>query len=171
MTCIIAVRRYGRGAIAADTLINTDDNVSYEDKIVELPFGYAGFTGGQREAQVVAETWAKHGQRAETMRDAMLLAHLAGVSLHEAPLADNDEFEALLLTSLGRIWRIDSAMGVIDGGTLCAIGSGGAVALGAAAALKKHDRHLTALQLATAAARAAVAHCVSCGGAITVRTV
>ncbi|MCU0230010.1 MAG: ATP-dependent protease subunit HslV [Acidobacteria bacterium] len=151
-TTVVAVRRAGRVAMAADGQVTLDRNVVKEGarKVRRLAEGrvLAGFAGGAADAfallQRFEERLEQHGGRLE--RAAIELARDwrqdRALRRLEALLLVADREHTLLLSGTGDLIEPDD--GVI------AVGSGGAAALAAARALVRHTE-LPADQVAVAA--------------------
>jgi ATP-dependent HslUV protease subunit HslV len=151
-TTVVAVRRAGRVAMAADGQVTLDRTVVKEGarKVRRLAEGrvLAGFAGGAADAfallQRFEERLEQHGGRLE--RAAIELARDwrqdRALRRLEALLLVADREHTLLLSGTGDLIEPDD--GVI------AVGSGGAAALAAARALVRHTE-LSAGQIAVAA--------------------
>src|SRR3989442_13392700 len=172
-TTILSLRHRGRVVIAGDGQVSMGQTVLkanarkvrkiYQDRVL------AGFAGAGADAITLFERFeAKLGQVSGNLRR-------AAVDLAKDWRTDRllRRLEALLVVADRESSLVVSGNGDViepeDG--ICAIGSGGNVALPAARALGKHPAHLPARALRQEAMRAAAAICVFTNDQLTIEEI
>lgn len=152
MTTIVAVKKNGVAAIAADTLTSwgnlteSSRHVVNHHKIFRYADSYIGITGSSA-FKVIFEHWLSREERrftlntVDTIFDTWLEFHhqlKAGYYLREFERED-DQFESsrvnILIANPYGIFAVTSLRAVIEYDTFTTFGSGAEVALGAMAAL------------------------------------
>lgn len=180
MTVILATSWGGSAAIVSDSA-GTDVWGNQEDcgsKLRDYSFGVVGFSGTFALLTFIDEV-LKKCDRLETPRQAQKLGkdifdacrELGGAADGAKSFPKNQDLQLLLLSTGGKIWRLQPDFAVLRSRRIGAIGCGFMTATGAAEALRKNCTELSPAVVAEEAVRITCSLSAHCGGRLHTRRV